>query len=35
MTRKEERKFRNTAALLFLAGFTGAEIIQLIREGKL
>ena len=35
MTRKEERKFRNTAALLFLAGFTSEEIIQLIREGRL
>ncbi len=35
MTRKEERKFRTTAALLFLAGFTTAEVLQLIREGKL
>lgn len=35
MTRKQERKFRTTVALLFWAGFTTAEVIQLIREGKL
>ncbi len=35
MTRSEERKFRSIVAVLFLAGFTTEEVLQLVRERRI